>query len=92
METILYYVFKEGWENFVSKVKGIKEVVNEQIGARKSILEKSKFFTDIFRDIDCDVLYFVMLRHLFGTKNKECEGLITEADQYRETKSKEIKI
>ena len=62
------------------------------MNVRESILEKTQFFKDIFRDIDCDILYFVMLRHLFGTKNEECEALITETDQYKETKSKEIKI
>ena len=36
---------------------------------RKSLSNKPKFFNDVFRDIDCDVLYFIMLRHLFGTKN-----------------------
>jgi hypothetical protein len=29
----------------------------------------TKFVNDIFRDIECDVVYFVMLRHIFGTKN-----------------------
>ena len=69
-------------------MKGIKELINEQINLRKSILAKSKFFTDIFRDIDCDILYFVMLRHLFGTKNKDCETLITETESHKEIMSK----
>lgn len=38
---------------------------------------QTQFTNDIFRDIQCDIVYFVMLRHIFGTKNS-CDQLSEE--------------
>lgn len=54
----------------------------------------TKFSADIFRDIQCDIVFFVLLRHIFGTRNNnsELDSEISESILSKDNICKELKL
>ena len=65
---LTYFVMTEGWRALIKRTK----MMRQGIWGLRHVYGKgqhSHFTNDIFRDVECDILYFVLLRHIFGTKN-----------------------
>lgn len=99
MSKLVYYILTEGWDTFIKHLKEIKKVIWSKRNQTKPCSYDdcnkntlTRFTSDIFRDIDCDIVYFVMLRHIFGTRNLDSEVSSCSDEQFTEVISKEIKI
>lgn len=56
-EKLTYFIMIEGWKTFINRTKVDLSNGEEQ------------FSPDVYRDVECDILFFVALRHLLGTPN-----------------------
>ena len=56
-EKLVFIILENGWFYFMSLIQELK------------VIDQKIFQNDIYRDTQCDILFFVALRHIMGTKN-----------------------